>query len=381
MQLVLASKECETPTAVSLEAAIQHCLAASAQSIFILATDADGWDKDRVDPVLQAVKVPLFGGIFPRIIVAGECRSQGTLVLGLAFSCDVVILDSLSTLNSATVERCLLSAESELSNAKTIITLIDGLANNIELLTECLYDNLGRGTAMFGGGCGSLSFERQPALFSNRGLIADAAVLAAFDIRHSAGVRHGWEILDGPYLVTGSTANILSTLNYVPAYEVYRAEVERHSTLRFAEQDFFEIAKNYPLGILGPDGDIVVRDPLRAEGNNLICVGEIPQNTTVYILESDRQRLVNSAADAAAYAINSCRKDNRNDSANATTVIFDCISRCLFMGESFHEELEAIIAQLDPESIAFGALTIGEISTSRNGAIHLLNKSTVIAVF
>ena len=379
MQLVVAQIHCRSNRVEELSAAIDACLVQGARGVMILACDEDGWRSELVDPLLNRVSVPLFGGSFPKLIIAGEECSQGTVVLGLACEFKTVVLSGLS-LSEEAVERQLSGSKAILAGAKTIVALVDGLSRNIESMVDNLYSLVGRGPGVLGGGCGSLSFVQRPVVFTNRGLLADAAVLAAFDVPHSPGVRHGWTLLEGPYLVTDSQANALHELNYLPAYEVYREEVEKHSSTKFDDADFFSIAKTYPIGMQGPDGELVVRDPLRVEGNSLICVGEVPQHTTVYLLEGRIDKLVASAGDAAADAMADYRK-RAPDAEGATALIFNCISRCLFMGEEFNRELTALSTELGDGVSAFGALTLGEISSSGSGAINLLNKSTVIGVF
>jgi hypothetical protein len=172
---------------------------------------------------------------------------------------------------------------------------------------------------------------------------------------------------------------VLDTLNYQPAFDVYRTSVEAASGLRFAEHDFFPIAKTYPFGIERLDGDLLVRDPIRVENRSLVCVGEVPENAMVYILKGQAVRLVDSAGAAASEARASY--NTRHADGSPSAVVFDCISRVLFLDLEFDRELDAIQRGLGTLRHAFGALTLGEITNTHNGPINLLNKSTVIGVF
>ncbi|MFZ5862870.1 MAG: FIST signal transduction protein [Nitrospirota bacterium] len=361
---------------------LQRCLDAvmkhGARSVLVMGCDADSWTPARVDPVLTALPIPVFGGTFPSIIHQGRRLDHGTLVVGLGERATVAVLNDLST-HGEDMDAAVRHGCAAMTGAASLITLVDGLAKHIERFVESLYSLIGPGRDIVGCGAGSLSFVQKPCLFTNHGLLQDAAVVIGLPFPVSRGVQHGWETLDGPYLVTGSRGHVLDTLNYQPAFDVYRTRVEAASGLRFAEHDFFSIAKTYPFGIERLDGDLLVRDPIRLEGNALVCVGEVPENAMVYILKGQAARLVDSAGTAASEARASY--DARRSRGAPSALVFDCISRVLFLNLEFDRELEAIQHGLGDFRHAFGALTLGEIANTYNGPINLLNKSTVIGVF
>ena len=74
-----------------------------------------------------------------------------------------------------------------------------------------------------------MSFEQKPCLFTNQGLIQDAAVLGLLNIESGIGVSHGWERISGPYRVTEVDRNVIKSLDWEPAFDVYRqVVVKRH---------------------------------------------------------------------------------------------------------------------------------------------------------
>lgn len=378
MQTTTSIELASDSTAESLQRSFDAVLKSGAKSALVLGCDADAWTPDRVDPVLNALPVPVFGGTFPSIIHQGRRLDHGTLVVGLSAAVTVAVVHDLSRhgedMDAEVRRQC-----ASITKAPSLITLVDGLAKHIERFVESLYSLIGPGRDLVGCGAGSLDFVQKPCLFTNRGLIKDAAVVIGLPFALSRGVQHGWETLDGPYLVTGSRGHVLDTLNYQPAFEVYRASVEAASGLRFADHDFFSIAKTYPFGIERLDGDLLVRDPIRVEDRSLVCVGEVPENAMVYILKGQAVRLVDSAGAAASEARASY--NTRHADGSPSAVVFDCISRVLFLDLEFDRELNAIQQGLGTLRHAFGALTLGEITNTHNGPINLLNKSTVIGVF
>lgn len=378
METVIDLELCTQATPSEFQACVNRVLARGAQGLLVLACDADGWTAEGLDPILRDVPVPLMGGIFPNVIHEGTWLEGGTLIVGLGAPFEVALVRDLSAQPDDLDER-LRQAGVSADPGQGLVILVDGLTRNIERYVESVYSLVGTASGVLGCGAGSLDFVQKPCLFTNHGLIGDAALLARMPFRLHRGVNHGWETLKGPFLVTSSRANVLETLNYTPAFQLYRDLVEAESGLSFAEHDFFAIAKTYPLGIECLDSEILVRDPIRVEGDTLVCVGEVPENSMVYLLKGDGQRLTESAGVAAAEA-----RESYADTGAAvppSVMIFDCVSRVLFLGEAFDSEMRAIDAGLGEHRHVFGALTLGEITNTRSGPISLLNKSTVIGTF
>lgn len=363
-----------------LQASAGQLIEAGAKSLMILASEGDNWQPESLDSWLRSQSVPIFGGVFPSIIHGTQRHDRGTLVLGLHEPVEVAVVTALSDKHG--LEPQLEKLTPLLGDAASMITLVDGLSANIESFVDSLYEMLGARAPIVGGGAGSLDFVQRPCLFCRLGMIEDAALLVALESSIDAGIAHGWQKLEGPFLVTRSHANVLEELNYSPAFEVYRQVVEEHSGMRFSESEFFAISKTYPLGIESVDGDFLVRDPIRHVGDHLVCVGEVPQNATVYLLKGDAERLIASAGDAAGQALHGRRSRlNGDDPHHYQALVFDCISRVLFLDREFVAELQAIDGALPGAASVVGALTLGEIANSTCGSIELMNKSTVVAVY
>ncbi|MGB1263622.1 MAG: FIST signal transduction protein [Cognaticolwellia sp.] len=347
------------------------------KSLLILANDADQWQPEQLDPILMRQTVPVFGGIFPELIYAGQQLKQGTLVVGLNVIPDLVVIENLSQ-GRESITAQLEQQSSVIKKEKSLITIVDGLAENIERFIEGLYGITGQNSTTLGCGAGSLDFVQKPCLFSNKGMICDAALVAGIPTPFKLGLSHGWQVLEGPYLVTNSNGNILETLNYSPAFDVYREHIEKNAGVNFDEHDFFDIAKTYPLGVENLAGEILVRDPIVLENKSLVCVGEVPENSVVYLLKGTPESLISAAGGAAKLAYET---HGLVDNEDSSVLLFDCISRALFLDDTFDRELKSIEKSLNGYGEVFGALTLGEIGNSINGPIEWLNKSTAIAVF
>lgn len=376
---------CSETSASELSLAINLLGKTGANSLLILACDQDGWTKEQVDPILLQCSLRIFGGIFPAVVFNNQLLDRGTLVIGLRDSFDAQIIENISD-DPAKFSSLISQNLTGFARANSMLVIVDGLAKNIEALVEELFIHLGSSVNAMGGGAGSLDFIQKPIIFSNRGLLQDAAVIAATTTQSSVGVQHGWEILDGPYLVTESEANCLSAINFQPAFDIYKDSVEKHTGLRFDQEDFFTIAKTYPLGIVSVDGELLVRDPLKVIDKSLICVGEVPQHSTFYLLKGVNANLVRASGEAARESIQNKHKFQKSDLPKVTSdqqsvLMFDCISRQLFLENYYPLALESVLNNLDANTLLLGALTLGEIANSSHGPIELLNKTTVVAHF
>lgn len=362
-----------------LRAAIDGLRAKGARTVMILACQGEPWRKENLDPLLQSLDVPVFGGVFPNIIQGGRRHSRGTLVVGFAEAFEVAIVSRLS--QESGIEAQFRELVPMLERAGGLVTMVDGLSPNLETFVECLYEAVGVRATVVGGGAGHLDLVPRPCLLCGSGMLEDAALLVALPSGIDRGIAHGWQKLAGPFLVTRSHGNVLEELNFSGAFETYRQLVEAHSDRRFDDEDFFAISKTYPLGIEGVDGEFLVRDPIKQAGNTLVCVGEVPQNATLYLLKGDSPTLIASAGRAASDALAQRRRRLGDPDPNGyTALVFDCISRVLFLDDAFEDEIRAIEQALPDAGRMYGALSIGEIASSRGGLIELMNKSTLVSL-
>ncbi|NLX12912.1 MAG: histidine kinase [Phycisphaerales bacterium] len=342
------------------------------QSIMILACDENGFSPSQIDPILAEMQIPVFGGVFPEIIHEKEKLTRGCIVAGLTTRAEVQIIPGLSDV-SADYE-ALIGKAGASAATRTIIVFVDGLARRISAWVDALFNVFGLQVNYLGGGAGSLSFEQKPCLLTNEGLVQNCAVLAKLSLVSGVGVSHGWTEVAGPFQVTESDRNVIQTLDWAPAFEVYRKIVESHSAKTFTKDNFFEIAKCYPFGMVKLGSEKIVRDPLMVQGgDSLVCVGEVPRGSYVHILTGDVQSLVSAAERALILG----EQYFPPTSGRKTTLLIDCISRVLFLQDEFRRELEAVQR---PNTSLIGALTLGEIANSCEEYLEFHNKTVVVGV-
>jgi len=338
----------------------------------ILACDANAFEPDSADAMLRDADKPLFGGVFPEVLYGGKRISRGTVVVGLSCPIRTHVVTGLSHLTTNPCSKWAVANVRSGISDHLMFVLLDGLAGGISSLVDGMFDEFGLDLNYIGGGAGSLDFVQKPCIFTNRGLLADAAVMALAQIPSGVGVAHGWEDVSHSFRVTESDGKRIISLDWRPAAEVYCEEVESISPMRFADTEFFDIAKAFPLGIGGLGDEVIVRDPLQVDGTALVCVSDVRVNAVVRILNGNHDSL----AGAAEVAL----RDAARSLGGATPVaglVMDCISRALFLGDGVDVELETAWSLGIPMA---GALTIGEVANRGQVCLEFHNKTMAICL-
>ena len=235
-----------------------------------------------------------------------------------------------------------------------------------------VFNTFGNELNVIGGGAGFMTLVQQPCVFTNEGVFQNGGVIALLKNTCKIGVKHGWDVLEGPFLATSTDKNCIHELNWRPAFEVYQEVIESNSDYRFTPDNFFEIAKSFPFGIHKEGTEIIVRDPFVVnEEKGILCLSEVPENSTLQILHGNLSSLIAAAHSVAIESV--------GDSAeNGDLFLFDCISRVMFLGDQFEDELKAIKKHtLNGNATLRGIATLGEIATAGNGFVEFFNKSIV----
>lgn len=357
------------------QAQLAALVAAGARSILLLAAEDCALDVPAWDALLQRQPVPVFGGVFPRLLFEGRERARGVLMVGLSCSAEVCIIEGLND-DSPGFARYHAHCAT-LREAGTVMVWVDGLARHINVLIEAAYDVLGAGPAFIGGGAGSLSFKPRACLFSNRGMLQGAALLVGLAPRMSVGVQHGWEPVAGPFLVSGVRGNQICSLDFRPALQVYREAIARLSGLQLDADNFFAAARAFPLGLERMDGSFVVRDPVHQEGDCLVCIGEVAPQSTLHILHGKPEVLLEAAGHA-------CREALRGGAEVAGVMLVDCVSRALFLDHAHAQQTSILAHQLALAGHAgrpvFGVLSLGEIANPGACCLEFYNKTFVLGL-
>lgn len=362
------------PCRQTVETELQGLLAhPDVQAVMLLVSiGKDCHACDHFDRVLQEADKPVFGGIFPGILWNGRQYDQGAVLLGLTCPVQVAVLEDLNASSHDLTNSLQLQFDDDAGSRQTLFTFIDGVSSHIGTLISALFNQFGLEINYIGGGCGSLSFCDGPCVITPKGILSQAAVLVLADCHSGVGVAHGWEPVSGAYKVTESNGNRIISLDWLPAMQVYRGIVEEHAGEALGDENFLSLVKAYPFGIAKLTHEMVVRDPVRCEGNTLVCVGEVRRGAYVHIMHGQPDSLIRAARLARDKA-----RQSFGEAVPEAMVFVNCISRSLFLGADFADEISCVA---DPAIPMVGALTLGEIANNGQEFLELFNKTSVVGL-
>jgi hypothetical protein len=332
--------------------------------LVLLATPSVDVTNEGFETTLQAVSVPVCGGVFPQVIADGERHDAGLLAIGLPTEPTITVVSELSDPDTS------LPA----NGSEAAFVFVDAYADpdGVESLIDALFRTYSVGLSVVGGGAGRLDGGDEPCLFTGDGIMEDAAVMVTIDQPIGIGVRHGWNEVAGPFRVTDADGGMIRELDGEPACEVYQEAIETNTDATLHREDFFETATAHPFGISRLDGEPIVRDPFDLDGAAISCFGPVPEGEFVTVLSGEPDTLIGAAEQAADTALN----DETVAEDAETLCVFDCISRQLYLQDSFDREISAIDTDALP---MVGALTIGEIANDGTGHLDYYNKTAVVA--
>ncbi len=344
----------------------------SVKALIILSCDDNGFSSKNIDPLIQNVSVPLIGGVFPAIFYNGKVYERGTLVAGLSSTLKIQVLQDIESSMSAFIE----TIDDELllaDHVRTMFVLVDGLSFNINNLIDALFNVFGIELNYLGGGAGSLSFERKPCLFTNRGLVMNGAILATTDKFCGIGVGHGLESVSGPHRITETQDNKILSLDWEPAFQYFK-NISAPFLNEEEDDNFPLVSKYFSLGINRLEDEKIVREAASTDENgSLIFSMSMQENSLVDILKSNPDSMIKAAKKAKDDA-----QESSKSNAKKINIVFDCCCRRMFLEERFREEIDAINDQNTP---MIGALTIGgEIANSGKNFLEYYNRTCVIGL-
>jgi hypothetical protein len=358
-------------TMQALALSVDVVMSSEPKGIMLLCTQEAGDWGNEFNTWLKTLGVPVFGGIFPGLLLDAQFEPKGILVAGLASAIAVSIIENISHCVPQSVSIAPPSAQTH-----SVVIMVDAMSRQVDGHLQNVLLSLPDNCCVFGGGAGTLAFASKPCLFSSQGMHQDAMLLIHMSTQWDLAVGHGWEVLAGPYLANKVDDNCILELNFEPATGLYRRVLEEHSEQCFADKDFFDIAKTFPFGVARLDDSVLIRDPIKEDRGGVICAGDVPENTMLYIMSGEADKLITAASGAVERTL------TVNGSLRKVTdsLLFDCVSRQLFLEDKFPIELSEIHAQLTQPFRAVGALVLGEIALDETGVLSLHNKTAVTAL-
>lgn len=336
--------------------------------IVLLVAENTPFSYQEFQNVIRNYTIPICGGIVPGIIYNGEVLKEGVLALSFNKALQITPFISFDHIDNLTIHS---------ANFDTCLLLVDGLSSGIGEFLNKLHSTSSHNRKFIGGGTGRLTLLPEPSLFTQDNYWCGGGIIINIDTKFGIGVNHGWQILHGPLVANKSSNHLLYEINWQPSFQYYAQIIESEVGLKINPDNFFDIAKQYPFGMIRSDGTVIVRDPIAVHDNNgLKLVGEIPQNSVLAILKGETDLLIKAATQAASDAHSDYEKDCHGR-APKSMLLIDCISRVLFLEDNISKEIIASGINNLPIN---GFFSLGEIASLSDKYLEFLNKTIVIGV-
>ena len=341
------------------------------KSVLLLMTNDKTFSVEFLNPLLKSFTKPIIGGVFYEVIYNSEQKNKGVLLIPLSFELKTEIF-RFSDSNLNVFKKLDSTYSTKLKVNGGVFIFVDAFAPQKSTFIEDLFNFFGFKYSFFGAGCGSDSFVSFPCIIHNSGVYENAAVIGYTTEHLSMGVAHGWNSVSEPLKVTESEKNIIQTINWEPAFDIYKKIVEKHSGLVFDDNNFSEIAKCYPIGLMKIDGEQVIRDPYATHDGTLYCLDNVDTGQYITVMNGNSASLIDGAAKAAEKCENSNKEKNI---VSEFTFCVDCFSRVNFLGKDYSKELKAIEG-IKP---VYGVVTFGEIANAGGSFLEIYNKTIIVA--
>ena len=341
-------------------------------SLLALSAQGNGFTADTLDPFLKSLSQPIFGGVFPYLIYEDQYYAKGSLLIGLPQTADIEVVEQIN--HHPLLEDHLAQRFAHLPQQATMFLFVDGFTAGIDHLIESLYLNFGLDIQFIGAGAGAEDLLQRPCILTNQGLLQDAAVLAMMDLPTGVGVQHGCQPICGAMKITEAKGNQIISLDWQPAYEVYKKIVDGHSGGDLKKEQFYETALSYPFGLSKIGAELVVRVPIGADEKGVLqCVGNVGQGEFVQILTGTVDGLVTATGQACRQAASHFTGEARGK----ITFMVDCLARLQFLKEDFSYEL---VAAQEESGKLVGVVSLGEIANNGTDYLEFHNMTSVVGV-
>jgi hypothetical protein len=251
-----------------------------------------------------------------------------------------------------------------------LILLCSGMGLNGNELVEGILEITGDDITMFGGMAGDdIRFERN-FVFNGKEVIDKGAIVLAFDsrkIKMHGLTTSGWVGLGKDLTITESDGNIVYSIDYESALEVYK------KYLSVQDSDLPAIGVEYPLMIKQEDNSYSLRAVMMVDKENhaLIFSGTVPQDATVSFSSSPGFEVIERTKEKI-------RQYHTLFPEADLLLLFSCMARHLALGPVITEEIGY---SRDMWGLPVtGFFTYGEIATEPQKRSDFYNQSYSLVI-
>lgn len=319
------------------------------------------------------LSVPLVGAVFPALLANNQFYYNGILLfrfdhkLPYVLEADIGEGDPALRANKAADK---IAGQIKDDDNATLFLIFDALVPDIASILEQLYLTLADRVHYMGVNAGSETFQPMPCLFDSERIIQNGLLALLLEKHPGAVLEHGYVAPEHLVAATSTEGNRIDSINWRPAFEVYSERIKTQYGVEITKDNFYQYGVHFPFGIVRADKEILVRMPAVLEDDgSLLCIGEIPPNSVLTLLEAPEKDSLNTTEIMARHLSNlNLEKD---------VLTFYCAGRRLHLGKGAESELYAL-QKCMPDKRFIGALSLGEIGSSKEGGYPLFHNAALV---
>lgn len=339
-------------------------------------------EKDRLPLLQEACRrhgLALAGAIFPALIKQQQFLGSGAWLLFFERMPPRFLLQADRASGAPAIDEVVAAVRRELAKCPagdgkpTLFLVFDGMVANIASILDSVYLEISNRVEYAGVNAGSESFQPMPCLFDESELVGGGVLGLLLPPGMTPMLEHGFSSPDRAMNATSTEGNRIAMIDWRPAFDVYQEIIKAQYGIELTRDNFYEYAVHFPFGILRASGDVVVRIPVAlADDGSLHCVGEIPENSMLVLLQ------------APTAGANGCigRLANNLSVAHGPLhgqqlLAFYCAGRRMHLGGEAENELAELRLATGAGEMA-GALSLGEIGSTVRGGYPMFHNATLV---
>ena len=342
--------------------------------ILALVAEKNVDDVKTLQAIANSVSYPLVGAVFPELITNSEFKGQGILLFlfeDMPANCLVSIDNNAQDLEQVCHQISNCGDINLEDNEQALLMFFDAMVPKISSIIDSLYLEMGDVVNYMGVNAGSETFQPIDCLFNNNQFIGNAVLTLLINNHSGAIVEHGYTKPDTTILATSTSGNRISSIDWCPAFDVYKELARSHYDVNINKENFYENAVHFPFGIMRMDGEMLVRIPVAMEEDGSIyCVGEVPENSVLTLLKA-----IPPGSPATVEVINSLLSSTTEENI----LTFYCAGRRMHLGDAALSEIGLLSEKLHNKNI-IGALSLGEIGGSKQGGYPLFHNAALVNI-
>ncbi len=343
----------------------------------VLLPEAEKARVASIQSAFNALEMPLLGGVFPQLIGSGNWQHEGAWVLLFIEMPTAFLLPLDEGREDIFAQAVGQSLEGDLHVAlpgqtPTLFMIFDGMLPNIGTALHQLYQTLRTQVVYCGVNAGSETFQPMACLFDNDQLIERAVMGFLLNDAPKISVGHGYPVSKALMRATSATGNQIHQIDGRPAFEAYQSVIKSEYGVVLTRENFYEYAVHFPFGLV-TTLEVLVRIPVAFSADGaLICVGEVPANSTLRLLRAPKL--------SESVCVDRLVQDlGAQEKVGTNLLTFYCAGRRMHFGAEALDELQTL-KQRSGVSEVIGALTLGEIDTDPDLGMPRFHNATLVCV-